>query len=333
SMVISSNLLAEEVILTGRVKAGDVQNFTVPWSETWRQQIKWMKPEGEIVEQGELVVLFDTANLDSQVEQQEVQLRQSKEKAKESLLGLEQKIIDAEHALEKARLEHQLAKLVVEVPTKFRSDFEKDNLEFDYKKTGTLLEQARTKLQTAKDELIAERKKQAIETQRISAILEKYKRSLNLLQIKAMRKGTVLHAMHPWNGTKISEGQSVQTAWRVASIPGMGGESIESWVNEVDRHKLKLNQGVSLTLDAYPKNFFSGSISSIGRQAEKRKEWGSAAYYPVKIKIIEAPKQKLIPGMSVRIELKDHLVRETSYAKDTIDVAGSADTDIAKEGK
>ena len=280
-----------------------------------------MKPEGEVAEQDELVVLFDTANLDSQIEQQEVQLRQSKEKAKESLLGLEQKIIDAEHALEKAKLEHQLAKLTVEVPTKFRSDFEKDNLEFDYKKTGTLLEQAKTKLQTAKDELVAEQKKQSIETQRISAILEKYKRELNLLQIKASRKGTVLHAMHPWNGTKISEGQSVQTAWRVASIPGMGEESIESWVNEVDRHKVQLNQTVSLTLDAYPKESFSGKINSIGRQAEKRKEWGSAAYYLVKIEITEKPNRNLIPGMSVRVELNGQVSKQASHSNSSIEVA------------
>jgi len=67
---LSSHAAAKELLLTGKIKAGEVQNFTVPWSQNWRQQIKWLKPEGEIVERGDLVVLFDTANLDSQIEQQ-----------------------------------------------------------------------------------------------------------------------------------------------------------------------------------------------------------------------------------------------------------------------
>ncbi len=316
TLLSSNSLFAKnEVLLTGKVKAGDVQNFTVPWSQTWRQQIKWMKPEGEIVQQGELVVLFDTSNLDSQIEQEQVNLRQAKDKAKNSRINLEQKVIDAEHAQIKAELEFELAKLEANVPSKFRSEFEKDNVDFDFKKSAKALEQAKVKLKTAKDSLSSELKKERLEVQRIGAVLTKKQNELSSLQLIAARKGAVLHASHPWNGSKISEGQSVQNSWKVASIPSFGKESIQSWVNEVDWPKIAVDQPVKLTLDAYPDEHFTGVISKIGLQAEKKSGWGKATYYDVEIAIVDKSERLLIPGMSVRIEVSSLKV-DDAYVKE-----------------
>ena len=303
-LLILTNNLQAKTLLTGKVVAGDVQQFTVPWSQTWRQQIKWMKPEGEIAEKDELVVLFDTSNLDSQIEQEEVNLRNAKDKAIKSKLDLELKLINAEHDLIKAKLELNLADFLNSVPEKFRSGFEKDTIQFDYKKSRETFQQSKVKLTTAKEVLQADINKQQIEVKRIGAILENKQQELKKLQLQANRKGTVLHAMHPWDGSKISEGQSVQSTWTVATIPGLGGEFVRSWVNEVDWPKLKLNQLVKLTLDAYPENKFLGKIAKIGFQAESKKEWGAATYYEVEIEITKASNQKLIPGMSVLIEIE-----------------------------
>jgi len=305
TLLLSNNLLHanDKVLLTGKIVSGDVQKFTVPWSNTWRQQIKWLKAEGESVEKGDLVVLFDTANLDSQIEQEKVNLRNTKDKAIKSKLDLELQLINAEHDLVKTKLQLKLAKYLNEVPERFRSGFEKDSIQFDFKKSKEAYKQSKVKLETAKEALLADILKQQLEVQRIGAILDKKQYELKKLQLHSERKGTVIHAMHPWDGSKISEGQSVQTSWAVASIPGTGGEFIQSWVNEVDWPKLKLNQAVKLTLDAYPKFPFVGKISKIGFQAESKKEWGRATYYDVEIQITELSKQKLIPGMSVLIEL------------------------------
>jgi multidrug resistance efflux pump len=302
-IILSISNIQAKTLLTGKVVAGNVQQFTVPWSQTWRQQIKWMKPEGETVERDDLVVLFDTSNLDSQIEQEEVNLRNANDKAIKSKLDLELKLINAEHDLTKAKLELNLADFLNNVPEKFRSGFEKDTIQFDYKKSKETFQQNKVKLTTAKKALQADIDKQEIEVERIGAILENKQQELKKLQLRANRKGTVLHAMHPWDGSKISEGQSVQSTWSVASIPGLGGEYIQSWVNEVDWPKLNLNQPVKLTLDAYPKSTFMGKISKIGFQAESKKEWGTATYYDVEIQITDISNNKLIPGMSVLIEL------------------------------
>jgi multidrug efflux pump subunit AcrA (membrane-fusion protein) len=309
-LFLSSNLLADEasikqneILLTGKVVAGDVQNFTVPWSQTWRQQIKWMKPEGEMVEEGDLVVLFDTSNLTSQIEQEKVSLRQSKDKAMNEQFNLEQKLIDAEHAVIKAELEFDLAKLLADVPAKFRSELDDDNIKFDLKKAKKQLEQSNVKLVSAESSLVSEKLKQALESKRIAAVLNKKENDLEKMQLKAARKGAVLHAEHPWNGSKISEGQSVQTSWNVASIPGVGNESVKAWVNEVDWPRLNVGQHVTMCLDAFPNEKFTGKIKKIGLQAESKSSWGKGTYYDVEIEVLEQPTQPLIPGMSVLIEV------------------------------
>ena len=304
--VVAFSASANNLLLTGEIKAGEVQNFTVPWSQNWRQQIKWLKPEGEIVEAGELVILFDTASLDSQIEQQEVNLQQTKDKAKQSIIDLEQRVIDAEHNLVNAKLDFQLADLSAKVPSRFRSNYEADNLGFDLKKAKTLLTQAERDLKAQKEALSAEKKKQDLSIQQIVVELEKHRQQQSRLQLKADRKGTFLHALHPWDGTKISEGQSVQTSWNVGSIPGVGGEWIEAWVNEVDWHKIKSNANVQLTLDAYPEQNFDGRVTNVSQQSEKRRLLGTAAYYQVKIEMLKKPRKKIVPGMSVLVNVPEY---------------------------
>ncbi|PIP80837.1 MAG: hypothetical protein COW84_03120 [Gammaproteobacteria bacterium CG22_combo_CG10-13_8_21_14_all_40_8] len=300
------------VILTGKIKPGDVQSFITPWSSSYRLQIKWMKPEGESVEKEDLVVLFDTANLDSEIEQEKVKLRQSKNTAQQKTLELEQKIIDAEHDLIKAKLEYQLAKLAADVPIQYRSNLEKDNIAFEYIKAQKTLERATTDLKTAQNELDSETQKQILEVKRIGETLTKKESELALLQLKAERSGTVIHAMHPWDGSKITEGQNVQTSWMVASIPGRGNESVEAWVNEVDWPKIKTGKQVSLSLDAYQDQKFTGIINHIAMQAQSKEEWGNSNYYDVSIEITQKPKVTLVPGMSVRVVVSTEMIVDTS---------------------
>jgi HlyD family secretion protein len=284
-----------------------------------------MKPEGETVQQGDLVVLFDTANLNSQIEQEKVNLRQSKDKAVNQRLKLEQQLIDAEHALIKAKIELKQAELIANVPAKFRSNLEEDNIRFDLKKSRINQQQSTIKLQSAQSSLEAENVKQAIEARRIGAVLAKKTNELEYMQLKAVRTGTVLHALHPWNGNKISEGQSVQTSWNVASIPGVGNESVQAWVNEVDWPRIAVGQIVKLTLDAYPDEPFEGKIEKIGLQAESKRSWGKANYYDVDIQITQPSRNALIPGMSVLIETNVAISPDGTKVVRIIDSALSKD--------
>ena len=292
-----------DLILTGKVSASQSQHFVTPWTSNWNIQLKWRPDEGEVVKKGDLVVVFDTANLESEIEQQESALRTTTEKAKETILNLEQAIIDAEHALTQSRLKHELAILEASIPIDFRSEYEHESAQFELTKAGKTFELAEIKLASKNEELKAETKKQQLEINRIDAVLSKKRMDLSKLHLYAEQDGPVLHGMHPWHGTKITVGQNVQTRWRVASIAGSTGAKIQAWVNEVDWPKIYKQQSVVLAADAYPNISFPGTITKVSQQAEEKQDWGDASYYELSISINEFPEVKLIPGMSIQVRV------------------------------
>ena len=296
-----------EALLTGEIRAGDVQRILVPWSDSWQKQIKWMKPEGEKVKEGDLVVIFDTSNMNNQIEQEQGKFRQAEEEGRKRIIELEQKKIDADYALIETQLKIKLKKLSADVPKQYGSKLERDNANFDYKKELKNLEKAQVNVNTIKESIHAEYKKQHLEEIRIRSSINKKKHELEQLQVHAKRNGTIIHGLHPWTGEKIAEGQSVQNSWEVATIPGKGNEWVKSWVNEVDWPRVKAGYDVKLTLDAFPESSFKGKITRIGLQAEPKIEWGEGNYYEVKIIIdktsLNQLGNKLVPGMSVRIEV------------------------------
>ena len=127
ALLIPQSKAENSLLLTGRIETGDTQVLTVPWSQTWNHQIKWLKPEGEKVNVGDPVITFDASGLEGQLEQQQTSLRQSEENAKNSKLTLEKDVINSEHALIKAELELELAKASIDIPKSFRSQYEEDN--------------------------------------------------------------------------------------------------------------------------------------------------------------------------------------------------------------
>ena len=303
ALSFSTTIYASGLILTGKVIASKSQYFVTPWTSNWRIQLKWMPDEGEIVKKGDLVVMYDTANLEAEIEQQESALRTTTEQAKEKILNLEQDVINAEHEVTQSDLGNKLAILEAGIPLSFRSEYEHESAQFDLVKSRKMLELAKINLVSKNEELNAEINKQQIEISRIKDVLKKKQLDLSRLHLYAEQDGPVLHAMHPWHGTKITVGQNVQTRWKVASIAGSSGAKIQAWVNEVDWPQIHQQQSVILAADAYPSVSFPGTITKVSQQAEEKQDWGDASYYELDIAIDEFPEVRLIPGMSIQIRV------------------------------
>ncbi len=293
-----------DLLLTGTVIADRSQVFITPFVSDWKAQLQWMREEGVQVEKNDVIVVFDTANLASEIEQQEAQLDSAREQAKENILNLEQEMIEAEHGLNQAQLEYQLASLDVDIPANFRSDYEIENADFALMEADKKLQQARTDLQIKKEALAAEEKKQGYEIERIESALGKLQLDLDGMRMRADHSGVVLHASHPWYGTKITIGSSVQTGWQVASVVRSTGSRVQAWVNEVDWPRISEGQNTTLVADAYPEITLHGKIIKTSQQAKEKKDWGSASYYEIEIHIDDKPSTlSLFPGMSMQVRV------------------------------
>ena len=74
--VVASYAKANDQItlLTGIITSSEYHLVTAPKTNRWQVQIQWMADEGSIVNEGDLVVVFDSGGIESQLEVNEEKL-------------------------------------------------------------------------------------------------------------------------------------------------------------------------------------------------------------------------------------------------------------------
>lgn len=299
---ISSSMAQTPLILSGQIKASDNQTFYAPKTDNWRVQVQWMLPEGDIAQKGDLVVVFDSGSIQSQIEQEKVSLIAAKEQLFRITSNGEQSLLEATYAQKRTSLLLDKARIDAAISAEHLS-------QYDYQKNQLNLEKAivanAKSIENLKQVKVANNV--AVTKQKITIVKHEDKLKYNELKLKQMsvyaeRTGPVLYGNHPWNGEKVFVGMTAQPSWEIAEIPSVNGLYIEAWVHEVDYKNLQLNTEVNFKLDAFPQNNLVANLQEISSQPEERKEWGGDVYYRAVFSFSADETLTLLPGMSAQLE-------------------------------
>lgn len=299
---VTYSTLAQPLLLSGELKASEQQTFYAPKSDNWRVQVQWMMEEGDIAQQGEIVVVFDSGSIATNIEQDEVSLEAAKEELVLITTSNEEKQIEAEFNYKRTELLVQRARIDAAIP--------QDNLStYDYQKNQLELEKALINRQKSSEELIQVKtenivahNKQQLIIEQLKTDLQYNKTQLESMTISALRTGPVLYANHPWNGEKAFVGMTAQPGWQIAEIPAMSELYIEAWIHEIDYKDLKVGQQADLLFDAYLKHPLQATLTEISPQPEERLQWGKDAYFRARFNFT-APGLNLLPGMSAKLTM------------------------------
>jgi multidrug resistance efflux pump len=299
-----TSLAQDDFILSGQIKASDNQPFYAPKTDSWRVQVQWMLPEGDMAKKGDLVVVFDSGSIQSQIEQEEVSLIVAQEEQHRIASSNKQKLLEAEFGQKKAALILEKSRIDASITVEYLSeyDFEKNQLEFE----KALVENAKAKenLKQTKVANIVASTKQKLTIKKLEEKLQYNRHKLKQMSLYAKRSGPVIYGNHPWNGEKVFVGMTAQPSWKIAEITSVNGLYIESWVHEIDYKNLNVNSRAKITLDAFPGARITGKLTQVSTQPEERKEWGKGVYYRSVFEFDEVSTQPLVPGMSVQLEFE-----------------------------
>lgn len=295
---------SQNFFITGEIKASDSQTFFAPQSDTWRIQVEWMLPEGEIAKPGDVVVVFEGGSIASTIEQDEVSLNTAQDELKRQQNKGKQAILEAEFALTRADLLLEKAKIDAAVPKSHLSAFDYEENQLKLEQAVIQKHKAKASLAEAKTTAQVNFRKQEIEIERLLINLKENRERLQKLTHKATNQGPILYGNHPWYGSKLFSGVTAQPGWKIAEIPAMTGLYLEAWVHEIDYKHLTLAQSVNLTLDAYQNTLLTAKLSNISTQPEERKEWGKDAYYRAVFSFENTQQLKILPGMTGRVEVQ-----------------------------
>ena len=287
------------IILTGSLKAQKAEQFVVPVTENWQIQIKWMAKEGTHVNPGDLVVLFDTSNLATEVENLEMSLQVKGEEKVQKVADFNHQKFELEVKVKQAEVDYKKVQLDASIPWGIIADYEYDQKQLELKKKAQALESARLEKEVNLAALNADIKRLEIEIREVRAKLEKFREALAGMTLKAKTAGTIVYGRHWWQDRKIQVGDSVSATWTAAYIPENESLEVEAWVNESNIQHVQPGQKVDLIPDAYPDRKFTGRVKEVLKSAEDKRQWGKAHYFRTEITLDHRDPTIMKPGMSV----------------------------------
>ena len=263
-------------------------------------KISMLIPEGTEVKKGDLVVSFDTREL-----QQTLRSRQNDRESattqlekSTSVLEIERQDLDltlaeAEANLRKINLKLEVPEHLVARRVQQLDRIEKELAEFEI---GNIQERLNL-LETRTDaELSALRRKRDRATRTVAQI----QKDLKAMQVVSPRAGTVIY--HQERGEKPKVGDQVWRARMVLKIPNLDRMKAVGKVDEAELGRLTLGQPVELRLDAHPELSIPGTLATLGTAVERRSttDPSKAVRVEVEIDMKNLNSDLLRPGMRFR---------------------------------
>ncbi|MBT8495195.1 MAG: HlyD family efflux transporter periplasmic adaptor subunit, partial [Deltaproteobacteria bacterium] len=193
--------------------------------------------------------------------------------------------------LEKAKLDHQLARAKVEhLQGKGKDAARKENAEL------AVLRDRRDRAKVRIDEL---------------------KANIGRMRVKAKRAGTVVYRTN-WRGEKPKVGDNAHRDRAVIEIAGAGGLRATGFADEVDLARIAVAQPVRIRLDAQPDVEYMATLSDIGDSIVRKSAENPVKVAKVELTLEQSNAEIMRPGMRYRGQI------EVGRRKDVVLVPAAA---------
>lgn len=313
----------ENLPIRGEVKASKSMVLTAP-SGTGQMQIIKMAKTGEMVKEGDVVVQFDTTQLQNQLDTRSSELKQSEREidgaAAQGKMTEEQDATD----LAKAKFDVQRAKLDAG-KQEILSQIDGEKAKLALSDAEQTLREVEQRVKSNKSGNAATIASKRLKQRKALFDVNLAKTNIGRMTLKAPLPGVVTvltHWMGPGQQVEWREGDSVWPGAGVMELPDMTTIQIAARVDEIDRGRLQVGQRVRIHVDAVPDTEFQGWIAEISPLAKSDfSGWPIVRNFDVRMKL-DAPDPRLKPGMSAssRIavaSIKDAIIipAEASFQK------------------
>ena len=290
----------ETILVTGEIEDGDAQSVEMPrLPGSYSRTISWMAPEGTLVEPSDLIVELDPGDLESQLEQAEVNIDTQITSAESQEASHELRIFDAttslirsESSLENSRLDSMVPRDTVPELTYDRSRLALANAVNSLERSIRSFEEAikardKDRPLAARDLTNAKNEKERIE------------RALEHTKFFAEQSGIVIYGENRLTGLKIFPGESYGSGTTLLIVASREDLQFRFWVHEADIRKISLDDEVIVAPDAAGDAKVRTKVTWLSNQASTRNDWSTAGYYEIVTEPVDPIPEVYIPGMSI----------------------------------
>ncbi len=265
-------------------------------------RIAWLAPGGEQVNQGDVIVRFDSSTAQQQLMQKEAQLRQAQAtldqavaQAKITAQQDQTDLADVRFSVERARVQAGLAEI------KSRIEGEQSRVDLGIAEQKLKVQEATVALHDASNKSrIA-----SLERQRdqVKSDVEITKSRIAQMELKAPASGLLTFNLN-YSGVMTSAearpykvGDNASSGMVLGQIPDLNTLVMDAKVEEADRGRIVIGQDVVVRVDALPELTIPAKISQVSALAELTMEYPYNRSFRAAAALIH-PDKRLRPEMN-----------------------------------
>lgn len=308
---VSRGAFAQSLVLTGEIDAADSVHLSGPRTEDWNLAIRWLAEDGALVEAGDRVVGFDTAQVIDRVRELELSVVEAGNAMLEQGAKSQVTIEDKTFEVDKQRITLAKADLDASVPAHLLSRRESHNFALAQARGKVALATATTDAQAAKSAASLEAEVKRIAYEKAERGYKAAVAQLDGLDLVAPRSGIFLVGEHPWEGRKLQVGDNVWPGLTVARLPDLSKLVVRARLDDVDDGRVVPGQRATCFVDAWPDTPLVGHIVSVSGVAHEVAQQSTRRYFVVLVEIEGEPPGTLRPGLSVRVEVDTQRIEDS----------------------
>jgi len=225
-------------------------------------------PEGTEVKKGDYVASLDKTELDNEV-------KNIRERITEMEQQMEVQILDTAVQLTNYRdqisnQKHTVEEAEIRVKnSKYESPMTQRDAEIDFEQSKMVLDQLYRSYELRKAQTRVNIGNRKMFLNRMNRRLADYETTLAAFTITAPSDGMIIYFRTRF-GTKRKVGQTINVIDRtVATIPDLNSMLSKVFISEVEINKVKTGLPVTITIDAFPNNSYTGKVISVANIGEK----------------------------------------------------------------
>ncbi len=301
---VTKGKLVKTLTFSGELRA--IDNVTVSVPRTRRApnpMITYLASEGSFVEPGDILVEFDS----SELETRRLDLEQRREDARTEIAlkeaELETQRQDLLLTLENARKTLNVAKLYVDIEPELIPRADAEKYEFDLKNSTIEFEKALEKLATLAKTRASEMEVVNLEFNRTDIWLQRAVSEINKMTVRAPMSGMVIYAENMARGGKVQVGDALWHGTPVMQLPNMDRLRVETYVYDSDFPLLNGGESAEVVLDAAPDRLFTGRVATMPEIAKSRTFRSQLKAFRVDVLLDAVDLEVMKPGMTARVRI------------------------------
>ncbi len=295
--------LHHRVLLTGEIHPVEALQVRVPETPQWRVKIQWLVADGTPVKAGDTLVEFDNTAFASNLEEQRLAVLRASQTLDRQRAQNRETLLKAEIEVERRRVALKKAELDAGIPASIVSRRDLDELRLALERARSEYAKATASLQAARTTAAADEQVAQINLAKARRAVETTETAIAALVMRAPRDGIAVIADHPREGRKLQVGDTVWVTLPVLSLPDLSRVDVVAGLSDVDDGLVEVGMPVRCTLDAYPDTAYPGRVTAIGPVAQEAAGSSLRRAFPVTVALDDADPQRMVPGMSVKVEV------------------------------